>query len=121
MTIIDLDAPIPIAKSVSIIFPQGGGTLNTVRGLIRNGRLPALRIGNRFFVTRRQIQEMKSRCQVNHEAPIYGTEKNDVIGALASGSRADTGSSSTIDNISPRDALAAKLKRLKQSSANTQN
>lgn len=110
---IDIDAPIPLAKSVDLIFPEGGGTLNTVRTLIRKGDLQVERIGRRFFTTRRYIYEMREKCRVKPKAHIYGSEKSGAT-SPASSYQAGIGSSSTIVSISPQSALKQKLNKLKK-------
>jgi hypothetical protein len=105
------DEPLRLADAVKYGFPHGGMTVSGLRREAERGRLVIERIANKDFTTLRAIEEMSKLCLVEAKARISGCARS--AARKASSSRARLGSSSTMESISPRDAMLAKLSKRK--------
>jgi len=88
----------------------------TLRAEYARGRLEVERIGRRMLVTPRAIREMREQCRDKRSAHDYGLDPH---GETTELSGQQPGSSSTEADISPQDALSAKLKVLTGPSPDT--
>jgi len=103
-----LDDPVPLNVAAHLFFPAGGVTAGTLKREIRKGHLVPERIGGKYFVTRRAINEMRERCRVTQKVP--GSTS-----APAEGERR-VGLSATMATKLQRDAVKATVNKLKKSS-----
>jgi len=89
-------------------FPRGPVTARSLRTEIRKGRLKSARIAGKIVVSEAAIQEMLTRCQDTRRVPA----------SCSGAARRDcpSGSSSTTDRRSARDAALATLTALRQRS-----
>jgi hypothetical protein len=56
------DDPLPLADACAL-YPQSRLTVSTLRAEAARGRLKVFRIGRRDYTTRRDVQEMFTRCR----------------------------------------------------------
>jgi hypothetical protein len=56
------DDPLPLADACAL-YPQSRLTVSTLRAEAARGRLKVFRIGRRDYTTRRDLQEMFTRCR----------------------------------------------------------
>jgi hypothetical protein len=109
MTDIGPDDPVPLATAARLFFPAGGVSISSLRTEIRHGRLVVERIAGRDFVTKRAIDEMRSRCRVN-------PREQDSISAKPEAIEPRHGSSKIEAGRSQREATRATANRLKKGS-----
>jgi hypothetical protein len=104
------DETLRLADAVRYGFPHGGMTVSGLRREAERGRLVIERIANKDFTTLRAIEE-KKQCRVEAQGRTSGCEKT--VAKAGSSSHARPGSSSTMEGISPRDAMLARLGKRK--------
>src|ERR1700704_5597332 len=103
------DDPLRLEEAIKFAFPHGGMTASGLRNEARAGRLVIEKIANKHFTTLRSIEEMRKLCRVEATDPASGFGKSERRGGKSS--RREHGSSSTLESISPRDALLHKLEK----------
>jgi hypothetical protein len=103
-----LETYYPLTEAAGRFFPpEARVTVNTLRLAIREGRLPAVKLGRRILVCRSGIDEMLKRSSFE---PCQGKQK-------APGSAQDgtpSGSSSIEEQKLAQDVAKATLAELKQ-------
>lgn len=106
---IDPDEPVRLADIVKIAFPSGDMTVAGLRRERDRDRLVTEMIAGKEYTTLNHIKRMRELCRVPAKVHDFGSglpaEKE------TGSSRKPSGSSKTAGNISPQDALRAKLKR----------
>ena len=103
---IGLDTPLRLSKALAIAFPDGSLKPSTLMTEHRRGNLELEKVGGRWFVTLRDIQEMRKKCRVVVNRPDSGSES-------AQAARPYT-SSSTEAVRSARAAALIAAERLKK-------
>jgi hypothetical protein len=105
------DAPLRLRVAAEVAFPDGTMTARGLRREARRGHLVIERIAGKDYTTLSAINEMRLLCRVEGRGPVSGSAQ---VGEtkLARSLGAKVGSSSTAANISPQDALRAKLNAL---------
>ena len=110
----DDDDPLPLARACELLF-SNAITPSTLRAEARRGTLVLERIGRKDFVTPRAIREMRDKCRQDQKAPGSGSNPHDTR-PKASSSSAPSCVSEMDQSSEARDALRAKLKRLRANS-----
>src|SRR6187200_483511 len=108
---IDLRAPVPLARAVSLFFPEGGVTVSTLRTEARKGRLALERIGGKNFVTGEAINQMRELCRVERKVRASTLE--------AAKAGASSGSSVTENTKRALAAARQAARELKENCRNT--
>lgn len=108
---IHLDTPLLLAKAVAIAFPGGSLKPSTLMTEHRRGNLALEKVGGRWFVTLRDIQEMRKKCRVVVNRPDFGSGNEPVARPYTS--------SSTEAERSARAAALMRAERLKKRSRGT--
>ena len=111
----DPDELLTLAQACERLF-RGAIKPSSLRAEHRRGRLAIERIGNKDFVTRRALQEMRKKCRLEPNHPDSISDQDD---ATRPAPTRGPGSSSTADGISPQDAFRAKLRTLGELSPTT--
>jgi hypothetical protein len=106
------DDPVPLKAAANLFFPAGGVTARTLQTEIRKGNLVPERIGGKYFITKRAINEMRERCRSQLKVPGFTSAGNVETGELS-------GISATGARRSQRDATRATANRLKKRSPTT--
>src|SRR5665647_2054765 len=103
------DAPIRLSTAAKLAFPDGTMTASGLRREALRGRLVTERIAGKDFTTLENIDRMREQCRVQAKVPAsisVGPDSGD-----ERSSRRPSGSSRMAVDISPRDALQARLKQ----------
>jgi hypothetical protein len=108
---IDPRAPVPLARAVSLFFPEGGVTVSTLRTEARKGRLALERIGGKDFVTGEAINQMRELCRVERKVRASTPE--------AAKAGASSGSSVTENTKRALAAARQAARELKENCRNT--
>jgi len=109
---VDPTAPLRLAEAVKIAFPRGGMTVSGLRREIARGRLAVEFIAGKQFTTLADIEEMRKLCRDQARARDSGNaQPGERTGASL---QHQSGSSKMAANISPQDALRARLERGRQ-------
>ena len=98
------DDLVTLAEAARLFF-DGRLTKSSLRTEAAKGNLEIIRIANKDFVTRAGVRRMIEKCRVAKHQPAYGSEKTP-----------EPGSSRMEVSVSAQDALAIKLKKLKENS-----
>ena len=106
-----LDTPLLLAKAVAIAFPGGSLKPSTLMTEHRRGNLALEKVGGRWFVTLRDIQEMRKKCRGVVNRPDSGSGSEPVARPYTS--------SSTEAERSARAAALMRAERLKKRSRAT--
>jgi len=109
---IDPDEPLRLAEALKIAFPRGGMTLAGLRREISRKRLTVEIIAGKHFTTLANIEEMRRQCRVQARGPGSRTDQPGAREGRSSPRR--SGSSRTLESISPQDALRARLNGILQ-------
>ncbi len=108
------DAPIRLSTAAKLAFPDGTMTASGLRREIVRGWLMIERIAGKDFTTLESVERMRELCRVlakeldSTSAPNAEIKQGDLRSE-------PTGSSVTVSDTSPRDALRRKLAKLKGS------
>lgn len=105
------NTPLRLAEAVKIAFPSGGMTVSGLRREIARGRLAVEAIAGKQFTTLANIEEMRRLCRVEAKVPASNLEPLGTTGRARSHIM-PRGSFETVPDITPQDALSAKLRRL---------
>src|SRR5262244_3943714 len=105
---IGMDAPIRLSIAARLAFPDGSMTVSGLRREAARGRLVVERIAGKDYTTLANIKLMRELCRVEAKVPACGSVRQGATRAAKSPAEL-YGSSSMPANISPRDALRAKL------------
>ena len=105
------DTPLRLFKAVVIAFPDGSLKPSTLMTEHQRGNLELEKIGGRWFVTLRAINEMRKKCRVVVNRPGFGSESAQAVRPYTS--------SSTEDERSARAAALMRAERLKKRSRAT--
>ncbi len=73
------DTPLRLSKAVAIAFPDGSLKPSTLMTEHQRGNLELEKIGGRWFVTLRAINEMRKKCRVVVNRPGFGSENEQVV------------------------------------------
>jgi hypothetical protein len=105
----DSNTPLRLKVAAAIAFPDRTMTASGLRREAARGRLVIERVAGKDYTTLAHIAEMRRLCQQRVKAPDCGFGPR---GGQRAGSFAPelSGSSSTAVDISPQDALRAKLR-----------
>jgi hypothetical protein len=95
-------------------FPDQSISENSLRREAKRGRLTIEIIAGKVFTTLNEIERMRGRCRVEVRVPV-STSDQPATGPESSPIK-PLGSSGTAQDITPLDALNAKLQRLSKSS-----
>lgn len=104
------DEPVRLQDAVALFFPAGAMKLSTLRTEARKGRLATIRIGGKDYVTRRDIQDMLTRCREHGSRPASKSEPK---------AESASGSSGTANGIDAQAALRNRLGRPSKPSPTT--
>ncbi|URI15055.1 hypothetical protein [Brevundimonas albigilva] len=107
---IGLDTPLRLSKALAIAFPDGSLKPSTLMTEHRRGNLELEKVGGRWFVTLRDIQEMRKKCRVVVNRPDSGSES-------AQAARPYTSSSTEVERSARAAALIAAERLKKRSRA----
>ena len=107
------DTPLRLGIAAARAFPDGSMTAAGLRREAARGRLIIERIAGKDFTTLANIERMRELCRVQAK----GHDSISAGRAQASGVK-PCGLSATANAISPRDALAARLTKDRQSLRN---
>ena len=101
-------APLRLSVAAAVAFPDGSMSASGLRREAARGRLVIERIAGKDFTTLANIERMRELCRVEAKAP------GSTCGGpgLASAGK-PFGSSATQGGISPRDALQARLTKVR--------
>jgi hypothetical protein len=110
---IGLDDSLRLEDAIKFVFSRGGMTVSGLRREAAAGRLVIEKIANKHFTTLRAIEEMRKLCRVKAEDRVCGGEKSGAT--VARFSRKERGLLSTLANITPQDALLARIEKRKNS------
>lgn len=105
------DTPLRLSKAVAIAFPDGSLKPSTLMTEHQRGNLELEKIGGRWFVTLRAINEMRKKCRVVVNRPGFGSESEQAVRPYTS--------SSTEAERSARAAALMRAERLKKRSRAT--
>lgn len=105
---VGVDSPLRLEVAVKLAFPMGGLTVSGLRKEIARGRLKAEVIAGKFYTTLANIDGMRELCRVPAKVRVSGNAE--CGGEMDGSSPRQSGSSRMVENISPRDALQARLK-----------
>jgi hypothetical protein len=108
------DTPLRLEEASKIAFPTGSMTASGLLREAKRGKLGVEKIAGKFFTTLNDINEMRRLCRVPEKAPGSGYGPREGTRPAGS-SNAPHGSSGTARSMSPRDALAIRLRKLKKS------
>lgn len=108
---VSLDTPLRLSKAVGIAFPDGALKPSTLMTEHQRGNLELEKIGGRWFVTLRAINEMRKKCRVVVNRPGFGSESEQAVRPYTS--------SSTEAERSARAAALMRAERLKKRSRAT--
>ena len=112
-TEIELDTPLRLSVAAAFAFPDGSMTVSGLRREATRGKLVVERIAGKDYTTLASIDRMRELCRVEAKVRICGSGQD---GATQKGSSGDRpGPSSTEPDISPQDALRAKLQKRRSS------
>src|SRR5262245_4650775 len=109
------DQPLRLSTAAALAFPDGSMTASGLRREADRGRLAIERIAGKDFTTLTAIAEMREKCRVPAKVQGCGFAQSGVT-RQANSNPTPRGSSSMQENISPQDALRAKLQLRKVSS-----
>src|SRR5246127_9686 len=113
---IGIDTPLRLSIAAKVAFPDGSITASALRRESLRGRLMIERIAGKDYTTLANIERMRRLCQLERRESGSGSAPGDAT-ATAPFAK-PPGSFSTATNISPQDALRAKLQQQKASSRN---
>lgn len=103
------DVPLRLKLAAALAFPDGSMTPSGLRKEAQRGKLVIERVAGKDYVTLAAIEEMRTQCRVQKSAPVSGSgQRAKRKGGLL---RKQPGSFSTVEGISPQDALKAKLQQ----------
>ena len=111
---IEPDTPLRLSVAAAIAFPDQSISENSLRREAKRGRLTIEIIAGKVFTTLNEIERMRGRCRVEVRVPVSTSDQpatepeSSLIKPL--------GSSGMALDITPLDALNAKLQRLSKSS-----
>src|SRR6266446_4503144 len=111
------DTPLRLSVAAAIAFPDQTISENSLRREAKRGRLTVEVIAGKAFTTLNEIARMRDRCRREAKVPVSSSERR----ATRPG-RSPTkqlGSYGTARDITPLDALSAKLRRLSKLSRTT--
>src|SRR4051794_29663892 len=103
------DAPLRLSIAAKLAFPDGSMTASGLRREAARGRLRIERIAGKDYTTLDSIDRMRELCRVQARELGYSSVRLDTV--LESSSPKLSGLSRTASNISPQDALRARLKQ----------
>src|SRR5262245_28297804 len=109
------DQPLRLSTAAALAFPDGSMTASGLRREAARGRLAIERIAGKDFTTLAAITEMREKCRVPAKVQDCGFAQSGGT-RQANSTPTPRGSSSMQENISPQDALRAKLQLRKVSS-----
>src|SRR5260370_27841379 len=112
------DAPLRLDVAAALEYPDGSMTASGLRREAARGRLVIERTAGKDYTTRVAIREMRRLCQLSAKAPGSGSGQPAETKQGAS-SPVRVTLSSTAGDITPQDALRAKLIARSESSPNT--
>lgn len=98
------DAPLRLRVAACIAFPDGSMSASGLRREAVRGRLVIERVAGKDYTTLRNIEQMRELCRV--QARGHGST---CVEQDRTSDERPSGSSATATNISPRDALQARL------------
>ena len=110
---VDVPRSVPLRLNIAaaLAFPDGSMTVSGLRREAKRGNLVIETVAGRHYVTLGAIEEMRKLCRVKAEGHACGGEKSAETAERLP--RKAHGSSSTMANITPRDALLAKIEKRK--------
>ena len=106
---IDPFAPLRLDIAAKIAFPDGSMTASGLRRESARGRLALERIANKDYTTLEAIRIMRELCRVQAKESGFTSASRDT--ETEKSWHKPFGSSRTALDISPQDALRARLKR----------
>ena len=101
------DTPLRLSVAAAIAFPDQSISENSLRREAKRGRLTIEIIAGKVFTTLNEIERMRGRCRVEVRVPV-STSDQPATGPESSPIK-PLGSSGTAQDITPLDALNAKL------------
>src|SRR6266702_94223 len=108
------DTPLRLSVAAAIAFPDQSISESSLRREAKRGRLTVEIIAGKTFTTLNEIERMRGRCRVEVRVPV-STSDQPAIGPESSPIK-PLGLFGTARDITPLDALTAKLQRLSKSS-----
>src|SRR5262245_4401407 len=112
------DTPLRLDVAAALEYPDGSMTASGLRREAARGRLVIERTAGKDYTTRAAIREMRRLCQLS--AKVQGSGCGGRAGTNRGASLpARPTSSSTVGDITPKDALRAKLIARSESSPST--
>jgi hypothetical protein len=106
---VGLHDPLRLAVAAAVAFPDGSMTASGLRRESARGRLIIERIAGKDYTTLFHIERMRELCRVKAKEPDSTDVKHGIAKAISSPSL--FGLSKTETDISPQDALRARLKQ----------
>jgi hypothetical protein len=105
---VPLDAPLRLGIAARLAYPDGSMTASGLRKEAGRGRLAIERVAGKDCTTLTAIAEMRKKCLLEPKGRGSGLGRN-ADQPVENSSPERPGSSSTLDAISPQDALRVKL------------
>lgn len=102
----DLDKLLELDEACQLVL-DGKVQPATLTAAYKRGELTLEKLGRKYFVTRRYIEEWRGQCRLRQNRPVSGSDRQE-----ASAER--RGSSSTPESKSPHDVTRTTLKALKE-------
>src|SRR5262249_48797768 len=112
------DAPLRLDVAAALEYPDGSMTASGLRREAARGRLVIERTAGKDYTTRAAIREMRRLCQLSVRVHGSGCGRSAETN-LGASSPARPISSSTVGDITPQDALRAKLTARSENSPST--
>jgi hypothetical protein len=103
------DAPVRLSIAAKLAFPDGSMTASGLRREAVRGRLHIERVAGKDYTTLEAIKRMRELCRVQAKESDFTNASRDT--ETEKSWHKPSGSSRTALDISPQDALRARLKR----------